>query len=95
MQSFVNSLCHAMCCCQHPLGSDKGAAAKVLVQRIDQSHLPTPLVRFRVLSAHDPRSPRPGRPFDAAHVLAVRGRLGRQGIRRGQRGHRRVGRIID
>jgi len=75
---------------QHPLGADQGAAAQVLVQRIDQRHLPTPFGRVGVLAANHPRRPRPGRPFDTAHVLTVRGRLGRHGIGRGQRGHGRI-----
>lgn len=45
-----NSLGNTMRCGQHPLGSDQGAAAEVLVQGINQRHLPTPLGRVRVFA---------------------------------------------
>lgn len=80
---------------QHPLGADQRATAKVLVERIDQRHLPTPFGRVRVFATDHPRRPRPGRSFDAAHVFAVRRRLGRYRVGRGQRGHRRIHRIVD
>lgn len=79
---------------QHPLGADQGAAAQVLVQGVNQRHLPTPLGCVRVFTAHHARRPRPRSALDAAHVLAVRGWLGRYRVGRGQRGHRRIGRIV-
>lgn len=71
---------------QHPLGADQRAAAQVLVQRVDERHLPAPFGRVRVFAADHSGRPRPGRSLYAAHVFAVRGRLGRhRGIGRGQR----------
>lgn len=63
-----------MSCGQHPLGADQGTAAQVLVQRVDQRHLPTPFGRVRILAAYHSGGARPGRTFDTAHVLAIRGR---------------------
>jgi hypothetical protein len=65
-----------------------------LVQRVDQRHLPTPFGRVRVFAANHPRRPRPRRPFDAAHVFAVRRWFGRYRVGRGKRGHRRIHRIV-
>lgn len=85
-----------MRCRQHPLGADQRAAAQVLVQRVDERHLPTPFGRVRVFSADHSGRPRPGSSLHAAHVFAVRGRLGRHGgIGRGQRGHRGISRIVN
>ena len=38
---------------EDPLGADKGAAAEILVERVDEGDLPAPLVRVGVLAAYD------------------------------------------
>jgi len=80
---------------QHPLSADQRSPAEILVQRVDQRHLPTPLGRVRVFAADYSRRPRPSRALYAAHILAVRRRFWGYRIWRGQRGHRGVCRKID
>ena len=51
---------------QHPLGADERAAAEVLIERIDQGHLPAPFGGGGVLAADD--ATRSVGAFDAADV---------------------------
>ena len=81
----------AMCGGEDPLSSDEGSSAEVLVEGVDEGHLPAPLGRVRVFAADDARRPRggarpgsSGRPFHAADVLAVHWRP-----RRTRHAHRR------
>lgn len=45
---------HTVSCSQDPLGTDQGSAAQVLVQGIDEGHLPTPFAGCCVFAPDDP-----------------------------------------
>lgn len=59
--------------CQDPLGADQGSTAQILVQRVDQSHLPAPFTRSTVLATDHPSGP--VRALDTTHVLVGDGVL--------------------
>lgn len=60
-------LCDAVGRCQDPLGSDQSSTAEVLIERVDERHLPTPFARSSVLTTDD--SAAAVRPLHAADVL--------------------------
>ena len=57
----------AVSSCEDPGLADEGASAQVLVEAVDEGHLPAPLPRRCVLPTHHP--PTPVRPLHSAHVL--------------------------
>lgn len=75
-----HSLGDAMSRRQHPLSADERPAAQVLVERVDERHLPAPLSWEGVLAAHDAGFPAGGA-LQAADVLAPR-----RGLRRADHG---------
>ena len=50
--AFLNLLCDAVGGGEDPLGADQGAAAQVLVEGVDEGHLPAPLPGGGVIPAH-------------------------------------------
>ncbi len=56
-----------MSCGQHPLGSDEGSAAQVLVEGVDEGHLPAPFTGGTVFTSDYPAAPVGA--LDTAHVL--------------------------
>ena len=56
---------------QNPLGSDERSSTKILVQGVDQGHLPAPFAGGSVVAADDTAAP--VRAFHAAHVLIGHG----------------------
>lgn len=56
---------------EHPLSADERSAAQVLVERVDERHLPAPLSREGVLASHDAGFSAGGA-LQAADVLAPR-----------------------
>jgi len=49
---WVHLLGDTMGCREDPLGSDESCSTKVLIEGVDQSHLPAPLPILAILSAH-------------------------------------------
>lgn len=69
----ADNVCDTMSCCKDPLGADEGAAAEILIERVDEGNLPAPLSGNRVLSTHNPAGP--VRALHAAHELVGDGVL--------------------
>lgn len=67
--SVQYSLCDAMGSREDPLGADERGPAQVLVQGVDERHLPAPFGGLTVFAADD--SGGSGGPLDTADVLAV------------------------
>ena len=61
--------------CEDPLGADQGSAAQILVERVDERHLPAPLPGGGVIPAH--YAARPVCALHPAHIL-----VGHKAVRR-------------
>jgi hypothetical protein len=76
-----HSLSNAVCSREYPLSANECTATEVLVQWVDERHLPTPLCWVTILPTHNTILPVPAtsRPLHSTHILAVHRWTGRCG----------------
>jgi hypothetical protein len=72
---------NTVCSCEDPLCANERTTTEVLVQWVDQRHLPTPLCWVAILPTHNATLPVPAtsRPLHTTHILAVHSWTGRCG----------------